>query len=198
VFKTKVKRGVFMTREYNYDILDLIKERWSPRAFGPEKVDQEDVLATLEAARYAPSCFNEQPWRFILATKPEDLAKMQSILVEDNLTWAKYAPVLMLILAKNVWALNGKDNYWHMFDAGTAWGYLSLEAQRRGLITHAMGGYNRNKARELYSIPEEYSIIAVVAMGKMGNMDNLSQENKEREKPAVRNPLGDIFFTTST
>lgn len=183
------------SREFNHDILELIKERWSPRAFSQESIEYEDILATLEAARYAPSCFNEQPWRFVLATEPEELSKMQSILNEENLEWAQHAPVLILILSKNIWAFNGKENYWHMFDAGTAWGYLSLEAQRRGLITHAMGGYNRKKARELYNIPDEYSIIAVVAVGKMGNPDNLSPRNKEREKPAQRNALAEILFT---
>jgi len=181
-------------REYNYDILDLIKSRWSPRAFSSNPVAERDLLAICEAARFAPSCFNEQPWRFILANTPDEVSKMQSILTESNLEWAKHAPALLLILAKKTFSQTGQDNYWHMFDAGTAWGYLSLEAQSRGLITHGMGGFSKKKAQELYQLPLDLAPLAVIAIGKLGQSENLPLHLREREHPAGRNPLASLFF----
>ena len=183
-----------MKRDYAHDILGLIQTRWSPRAFSSEKINRDDLMALFEAARYAPSCFNEQPWRFIVASTEEELAVMQDLLVESNRVWAKAAPVLMLILSKKTFNLDNKDNYWHMFDAGTAWGYFSLEAERRGLITHAMGGFSRKKAHDVYNIPEGYSVIAIVAVGKAGNPADLPEELREREEPALRNSLNSLFF----
>ncbi|MBT9177294.1 MAG: malonic semialdehyde reductase RutE [Firmicutes bacterium] len=183
-----------MAREFKHDVLDLIKTRWSPRAFSPEAVPKEDLLALCEAARYAPSCFNEQPWRFVLATSPDELANLQSILVESNLVWAKAAPALLLILAKKTFTSTGKDNYWHMFDSGTAWGYLSLEAERRGLVTHGMGGFSKKKAQDLYSLPDDLIPIAVIAIGKLGQRLELPEKLREREHPGERNSLESLFF----
>lgn len=183
-----------MTRDFNYDIMAEIKERWSPRAFSAEPLDQADLMALFEAARYAPSCFNDQPWRFIVAQTKDELDKMRGILVESNLVWAKHAPILVLVLSQKLFSVNGKENYWHMFDAGTAWGYLSLEAARRGLITHAMGGFSRKKAQEIYNIPEDMSVIAVVAIGKPGRKEDLPLELEEREVPGLRRPLESFFL----
>ncbi|MBS3872468.1 MAG: nitroreductase family protein [Firmicutes bacterium] len=183
-----------MPRDFNHDILDLIKARWSPRAFSAEPVAMPELLALCEAARYAPSCFNEQPWRFILATTPDELAKMQSILAESNLEWAQHAPALLLILAKKTFSETGQDNYWHMFDAGTAWGYLSLEAQSRGLITHGMGGFSKKKAQELYQLPSDLAPMAVIAIGKLGQRDNLPEPLQAREHPGERANLESLFL----
>lgn len=183
-----------MAREFNYDIMPEIKERWSPRAFDSRKVSRDKIKALLEAARYAPSCFNEQPWRFIIADEEGSLQKMQGILAPSNQVWANKAPVLILVVSKKTFTLNGKDNYWHMFDAGTAWGYFSLEAQRHGLITHAMGGFNREKAREEFHIPEDYSIIAVIAVGYYGQKDGLSQDLQSREHPEDRMEIVNILL----
>lgn len=180
-------------RKFNFDIMPEIKDRWSPRAFSSEKISLDDVYALLEAARYAPSCYNEQPWRFIIAYTEEELSKVRSILVEQNRTWADKAPVLIVILSKKRFA-NGKDNPWHMFDAGTAWGYLSLEAQRRGLITHAMGGFKRREAMEKLNISDDYEIAVVVAIGKMGDKEKLPEELKKREKPGVRREIEDLIY----
>jgi len=181
-------------REFNFEIMTQIKERWSPRAFSSEKIEEEDINAILEAARYAPSCFNEQPWRFIVAKEEVELAKMLDILTPQNQIWAKNAPVLLLILSKKTFELDGRENYWNMFDTGTAWGYLSLEAQRRGLITHAMGGFSKAKASEAYNISEQYTIIAVVAVGKYGNFNELPDALKEREVPETRKALDEIII----
>jgi len=180
-----------MKRQFKYNIMQEIKDRWSPRAFSTEKIPEEDLQAIMEAASYAPSCFNEQPWRFLLASEDKELEIMHSLLTEKNYRWAKNAPVLILVIAHRYFAYNNKENRWHQFDSGTAWGYLSLEAQKRGFITHGMGGFRRKKTRETLNISEDYEIIAVIAVGKMGNKENLEDEFKKEESPNTRRPLED-------
>ena len=178
-----------MARKFIYDIMQEIKQRWSPRAFSPKKIPEDDIQALIEAACYAPSCFNEQPWRFLIASEEKELNMMRDLLTEKNQRWARKAPLLILVLAHRYFAYNGKENRWHQFDSGTAWGYLSLEAQKRGLITHGMGGFKRKKTRESLNISEDYEIIAVIAVGKMGNKDELEEEFKKEEFPNTRRPI---------
>lgn len=183
-----------MNRTFHSDIMPEIKERWSPRAFSQDPVSQEDLYAVLEAARYAPSCNNEQPWRILVAQEGDRLQRMRSVINESNRRWAIDAPVLILILSKKNFQNNDKENYWSMFDAGTSWGYLSLEAHRRGLYTHAMGGFNRNLARSLFSIPEDYHIISVVALGKPGDKWKLPEDLLDREHPNIRWELEQLIY----
>jgi len=183
-----------MERRFNYDIMPEMMARWSPRAFDSSPLPRDEILAILEAARYAPSCFNEQPWRFIIADEEESLARMRGVLTPSNQEWASKAPVLILVVAKKTFELNGKDNYWHMFDAGTAWGYLSLEAQRRGLVTHAMGGFSRSGARAAFEIPEELDVIAVIAVGRYGDRNTLSEELQLREYPETRKEIEELLL----
>lgn len=181
-------------RSYNYPLLDLIEQRWSPRAISSEPVDREGIAAVIDAARQAPSCFNEQPWRFIVAQDEESLGVMRSFLTEKNHRWAGKAPVLIMILAHRFFKESGKPNRWNMFDSGTAWGFLSLEALRRGYVTHAMAGFSRNRAIETLKIPEEYDVITMVAMGRYGDPDTLDDDFKAEEEPSARNPLEEILF----
>lgn len=183
-----------MGRQFDYDIMTEIKERWSMRAFSKEKISNDDIMSVLEAARYAPSCFNEQPWRYIIADNEERLIKMRGVLAESNQIWANAAPVLIAILAKRNFDYNGKNNFWHMFDTGTAWGYLSLEAQRRGLATHAMGGFSRKALREEFNVSDDYEIICVVALGKPGDKEKLPESLKEREKPDIRKNIKELLL----
>mgnify|MGYP000843926157 CR=1 FL=1 len=183
-------------RVFDYVVLDEIQKRWSPRAFDPEqKVTREDIMPLLEAARYAPSCFNEQPCRYIVATSGNKYDKILSALADTNREWAVNAPVLMVILSKQLFDHNQKNNRWHLFDAGASWAYLNLEAQRRGLVTHAMGGFNTEKIRETFDIPADFSIIAIVAIGYYGNKEELSPENQEREIPSPRKSIEEIMFS---
>lgn len=180
-------------RAYTYDILDLIKRRWSPRAFSTEALDKEEVYALLEAASYAPSAFNEQPWRFIIGID-DSLQDLQSLLLESNLLWAKKAPVLILWLCKKTYTHNQKDNAYCRFDSGTAWGFLSLEATKRGLYTHAMAGFRKKKARELLSIPEDYEPLAMIAIGKPGRLEDLDLSLQEREKQGQRKDIKELII----
>lgn len=183
-----------MGREFNYEILTEIKERWSPRAFSQETITDEDIEALIEAARYAPSCFNEQPWRFLVAKDIDSLEKMREGLAPTNQEWANKSPVLIMIASKKHFSGNEKNNSWHMFDTGTAWGYLSLEGQRRGLITHAMGGFSQEKIRSSFQISDELDIITIVAVGKYGDINQLNSELRDREKPGIRKPIQDIMI----
>lgn len=183
-----------MERIFNYEIIPQIKQRWSPRALDTAKIAKDDIMALLEAARYAPSCFNEQPWRFIVADEEDTLNKMRGILTPTNQVWANKAPVLILIASKKTFSLNDNENYWSMFDAGTAWGYLSLEAQTRGLITHAMGGFNQEEARKVFNIDDDFNIITVVAVGKYGDKESLNEDLQKREHPDVRKDIKELLL----
>ncbi len=182
-------------RTFTYEIMPEIKQRWSARAFDSGPVSRDELMALLEAARYAPSCINEQPWRFIVADEEQALNKMRSVLAPSNQTWADKAPALILIASLKAFSSNGKENYWHMFDAGTAWGYFSLEAQRRNLIAHAMGGFSRDDARVAFDIPGDYDIITIVAVGRYGNKESLSEELQKREHPNVRKEIRELLLT---
>jgi nitroreductase len=182
-------------RVFENDILPEIRGRWSPKAFAADRpVAAADLRAILEAASFAPSSMNEQPWLFLVADETDTRQRLLEVLTPRNQTWAFRAPVLMLVLARRTFQINQKENPWHRFDAGTAWGFLSLEAQRRGLVTHAMGGFSEKNAREVFAIPDEIDIIAAVAIGYYGDPAQLSEEQQAREHPSARVPVDEILF----
>lgn len=182
-------------RKFDYEVLDEIQKHWSPRAFDSHRVvPEEDLMAILEAARYAPSCFNEQPWRYIVAKTPEDRDKLAGVLSASNKIWASKAPVLLFIISKQNFAKNNKPNRCHQFDAGTSWAFLLLEAQRRGIITHAMSGFSMELARSTYAIPDEYTIICAVAVGYYGNIEDLDADLQAREHPNTRLSTEEILY----
>ena len=183
----------------NSKVHELIRERWSPRAFSDRNVDPADLTAILEAGRWAASSYNEQPWRFIVATKDDHAAyqKMLSILLPFNQEWAKTAPVLILVVAKKAFSHNNQPNKYALHDAGAALANMSLQATALGLHTHGMGGFDYDRARTELNLPDEYDTAAFVALGFAGSPDALSDPLKQREL-AVRDrkPLSEIAFTT--
>ena len=181
-------------RQTQHELLGEIVNRWSPRAFSKQAVKEEDIMAIIEAASLAPSCFNEQPWRFLVADTPQSREKMLSIMDEGNQIWAKNAPVLILIAAKKRFDLDQSKNNYHQFDAGAAWGLLSLEATRRGLQTHAMAGYNKTKARELFSIGEDYSLLVLIAVGYYGDPAELPEKLQKIEAPGKRKSVQELLL----
>ncbi|OPL09227.1 MAG: hypothetical protein AVO33_07125 [delta proteobacterium ML8_F1] len=181
-------------RNFEYDIMREIKERWSPRAFSPEAVQEEDLRALVEAAGYAPSCFNEQPWRFMLFNEAQEVARLKTYLAAGNQEWNRQVPAYVLFLYDRQFQHNGKDNPWAAFDTGTAWGFLSLEAHRRKLITHAMAGFSRKALAEALEIPESLEIIALVAVGKYGDPSALPEAIQAREKPGSRRTIDESLF----
>ncbi len=181
-----------------YPIHELIKQRWSPLAFNSRPIESEKIGSLLEAARWAASCFNEQPWFFIVATQDntQEYEKLFSCLVEANQKWAKDAPLLMLSVAKLSFQRNNKPNRHALHDVGLAMGNLTLQAQSLGLFLHQMGGFDADKARTLYNIPEDYEPVAAIAVGYPGNVNQLDADLQQRElSPRNRKPLTEFVFS---
>ena len=184
--------------ETQYPVHELLRRRWSPVAFSDRRVDPETIGSLLEAARWAPSSFNEQPWSFIVATKdePAELERLLGCLVEGNITWAKQAPVLMLSVAKLNFARNQKPNRHAFHDVGLAAANLVVQATSLGLAVHQMAGILPDKAREVYGIPEDYEVVAGIALGYPGDAAKLDEKLRRREQaPRSRKPLEEFVFT---
>ena len=181
-----------------YPINELLKQRWSPLAFVDKMVSSEVLLSLLEAARWSPSCFNEQPWSFIVATKenPAEYERLFSCLVEGNQPWASLAPVLMISIAKLSFDRNNQPNRHAFHDVGLAVASLTFQAMEMGLRVHQMGGFDIDKARELYKISEQYEPVAAIAIGYLGEPEILPESLRERElSPRSRKPISSFVFT---
>jgi nitroreductase len=180
-------------------IHDLISHRWSPRAFDAKSVEKEKLRGVFEAARWAASSYNAQPWYFIVATKddPENYAKVLSTFVEFNQSWAKNAPVVALSVAAHKMPHDGSQNRHAFHDVGQAAATLSLEATSLGLQVHQMAGINPEKAREVFHIPENFEAVAGIALGYPGDHMTLPEgrlrdtETGKRE----RKPASSFVFT---
>ncbi|BAY34468.1 nitroreductase [Nostoc carneum NIES-2107] len=180
-----------------YPVHDFIRSRWSPRAFSDRAVEPEKLLSLLEAARWAPSSYNHQPWSFIVATKEDatEYNRLLSTLVEFNQGWAKNSPVLILAIAK-IRTDDGKTNRHAFHDVGLALENLILQATALGLFAHQIGGFNPDIARETYQIPEDYEPATVVTVGYPGDPQNLPDGLRDRElAPRTRKPLTEFVFT---
>jgi nitroreductase len=168
-------------------------DRWSPRAFSPEPVPEESLRTMFEAARWAPSCFGEEPWLFLYATKKKDLELFRSLLVDGNRTWADHAPVLAFVFARKTFARNDKPNRWAQFDSGAAWMSLALQATRLGYYTHGMGGFHEEKVYEALNVPKDkYEAMAAIAIGSRGDASKLPPQLAEKESPNSRKPLSEV------
>lgn len=185
------------TADTEYSIHELIKRRWSPRSFSDRKVDPDLIRQLFDAARWAPSSFNEQPWRFIYARKeePELFDKLKNVMVKFNQRWASDAPVLILTVVKQRFSHNNKPNRVAEFDTGAAMSYLTVEATRHDLYVHQMAGIDRDKARELFDIPDGYNPFTMAAVGYLGDPDDLDEEFRESEKSVrTRKAIDEIAF----
>lgn len=179
---------------------ELIKNRWSPRAFSEQPVQPEVLRSLFEAARWAPSSNNEQPWAYLVATKDDagNFAKMLGVLVEANVSWAKNAPVLALSVAHLKANRDGKPNRVALHDVGSATAQLTLEANTRGLLVHQMAGFDAEKARQTFAIPPDWEPVAAIAIGYAGNPESLPDKLRERElAPRTRKPTGEFVMTGS-
>ena len=169
--------------ETNIELHDLIKRRWSPRSFSSRLVEREKLLSIMEAARWAPSCFNEQPWHFIVATKdsPEEFDRMLSCLAEANRVWAKNVPVLIITAARLYFDHNGKENRWAWHDVGLAVENMALQALSMGIFVHQMAGFNSDRTKIVYDIPEGHEPVTAIALGYPGEPEALPEELRARE-----------------
>ncbi|MFH5181627.1 nitroreductase family protein [Paenibacillus sp. TAB 01] len=150
----------------------------------------------MEAARWAPSSSNLQPWRFIVAKTEEQKLKFQEFIKPNNRLWTDRAPVLALIASHKL-RQDGQPNGAHAFDTGAAWASIALQAHLLGLATRAVGGYDKDKARQVLNVPDEYELHAVIALGYRGSRDALPEELREREEPNGRRPLTDSIIEGS-
>ena len=174
-----------------------IGQRWSPRAFSARPVEPDKLRRLFEAARWSASSFNEQPWRFIIATRddPEECEKALSCLVDANQSWAKLAPVLILTVTKKTFTQNGKENRVHNHDLGIAAAQFTLQATREGLYVHQMAGVQIDRVREVYSIPDDFEPFTGIAVGYLGDPAQLPEDLRDKEGPAwKRKPLSEIVF----
>jgi nitroreductase len=180
-------------------IADLLARRWSPRAIDPDRpVGREDLLALLEAARWAPSCFGDQPWRYLVWDRFRDATGWQrafACLAEGNQIWANNAPILLLSVATPHFGHNHKPNRWAQYDTGAASENLCLQATALGLVVHQMGGFDPEKARATFAIPPDHACMAMIAVGYPGPVDVLPESLRERElAPRERKPLDSLAF----
>ncbi|OIP14689.1 MAG: nitroreductase [Betaproteobacteria bacterium CG2_30_59_46] len=187
------------TASTQVDVHDIIARRWSCRAFDASKpVSREQIIALLEAARWAPSCFGDEPWRFIVWDRNSDEAAWQKAfgcLGEWNQNWVKNAPVLLLSTAYSLFRKNGTPNRWGQHDTGAASENLCLQAVASGLMAHQMGGFDEEKTRLAFNIPKEFALMAMIAVGYQGEPEVLNDELKELElADRSRTLLGVHFF----
>ena len=181
----------------DYPIAEILGRRWSPRAFSDRAVEPEKLQSLFEAARWAPSSFNEQPWSFIFATKQnaEAHARLLGCLVEGNQRWAHLAPVLMVSIAKLNFDKTGKPNRHAFHDVGLAMGNLVVQATTLGLFVHQMAGFSVEKVRELYGVPEGYEPVAAIAIGYAADVDALPESIREKELGGrSRKPTNSFVF----
>lgn len=183
-------RDASSERTADYEINPLFLRRWSPRAMSGERIEDSELMRLFEAARWAPSSYNEQEWRFVYAAR--DTPHWQSLfdlLVEANQSWCKSASHLILIASRKKFSKNDKPNGVHSFDTGAAFQNLALQGADMGLVIHAMAGFDSEKARKDLGIPEVYAIDAMVAVGKSGSVADLPENFQELEKPSGRNKV---------
>jgi nitroreductase len=191
--------AITATRVPEHDTLPLFVERWSPRAFSDAEITETELLAVLEGARWAPSGYNGQPWRFIYALRNDaGWAPLLDAVAPYNAGWASKAAALILIASYELVLPTGGTelipNATHTFDTGAAWAQLALSAHNAGWATHAMAGYDRDKAATAVNLPPNHTTHCVIALGKRGDASALPEPLQAREKPSPRKPLSETAF----
>jgi len=182
----------------DHPIHELLQKRWSPRAFADKAVEPAKLRSLLEAARWAPSSFNEQPWAFFVATReqPEAYAQLLGCLMDFNQSWAKAAPVLMLTAAHRRLTKNDQENRHSYHDLGQAVANLTMQATAEGLVVHQMAGILPEKAHAALALPPDWDVVTALAIGYLGDPNTLTETLRQRElASATRKPLGAFVFT---
>lgn len=176
-----------MKRNLEYEIMEEMAERYSTMYFSDAPVEEEDLQAMLLAATQAPSAYNEQPWRFFVAKTPQDKEMLMEYMMPSEKGWIAAAPVLILLAGNMGDTHNGLFNYWTAFDSGCAWGYLSLEAQRRGYVTHCIGSFDRVDLRSMFQQSENLELYGIVALGRPA-----ASELTDKEKLMTRKTVNAV------
>lgn len=187
-----IKKDTVPYRESHFGADSLFVSRWSPRAMSGERISDAELMSLFEAAQWAPSSYNEQPWRFIYAHKgTPEWGIFFDLLVPFNQEWCKNGAVLVVICSKNE-SIRGGINSTHSFDTGAAWQNLALQGHLKGLVVHGMGGFDHEKARESLQVPNNYTIEAMCVIGMPGDSKNLPDYVRVNEKPSGRKTLNEI------
>ncbi len=196
IMSAGVMQGEYVnTRKAGYPINQLILDRWSPRAMSGEAISDQELKTLFEAARWAPSSFNDQPWFFVYAKRDTPEWKtFFDLMVPFNQSWAQNAAVLIVIVSRDSFAHNGKPSRTHSFDTGAAWQNLALQGSSMGLVVHGMEGFDYDKAKKNLKVPEGYTVEAMVAVGRQGALSVLSQTLQEKEKQSGRKELESFIF----
>lgn len=183
-----IKGSEKRTAEHPVD--ELFLNRWSPRAMTGEPIEREELMALFEAARWAPSSYNNQPWRILYAHRDsKHWATFFDLMVEGNQSWAKDAGVLLVFISRTHFDFNGKPSVTHSFDTGAAWENLALQGWLKGLVVHGMQGFDYERARTELNIPEGFQVEAMAAIGKPADPSTLSDKLQEKEIPSDRRKL---------
>lgn len=170
-------------------------DRWSPRAYDGSAIPDADLRTILDAARWAPSAYNYQPWRLLYATRDgADWARFLDILIPFNQSWAKDAGVLIYIVSETTMGSPDKPSHSHSFDAGAAWAQLALQSHLSGYHAHGMVGFDQEKARTELGVPDGFRFEAAIAIGKIGDPATLPDGLREREVPSDRKPLDEVAY----
>jgi nitroreductase len=189
-----MERDLRKYRETEYPIASLFRDRWSPRALSGEPIDRNELMSLFEAARWAPSSYNNQPWRFLYALRDtRHWPRFFDLLNEFNQSWANKAAALLLIVSKSTFQ-DGRPAVTHGLDAGAAWENLALQGSLKGLVVHGMQGFDYDRARQELHVPEEFEVLAMVAVGRPGRREDLPESLREREVPSGRKPIGEFAF----
>lgn len=171
-------------------------QRWSPRAMTGQSLNETQMLSLLEAARWAPSCFNAQPWRFAYTlNQGAEFPRLLETLVPGNQLWAAQAAALVAVISRREFEHNDASAPTHAFDAGAAWMSLALQAQALGLVAHGMRGFDMDAARDALQVPEIYDLQAIIAIGHPGRVEDLAEAYQDRETPSGRKALSEIAFS---
>lgn len=192
----KTKKQTVATRRAKHHIDDFFVARRSLYAMSGQEIQDEELFKLFEAARWAPSSFNAQPWRFIYAKRnTNEWNLIHNLLVDFNKKWTNKASALVLVLSRNNFEFNNNPNRNHSFDTGAAWENIALQAHLNGLVAHGMSGFDFDRARTVFEIPNDYTVEMIFAVGKRGTLDDLPDDMKTIEdKPSDRKPVEEIAF----
>jgi nitroreductase len=184
-------------RKPEQNINEIFTNRWSPRAMSGQEIDEKTLLTLFEAARWAPSSNNNQPWRFIYARRnTKHWNTFFNLLAEGNQVWAKNAAVLIVVISKNTFD-SGKPARTHSYDTGAAWVNFALQGSLDGLVVHGMQGFDYDKAKEVLRIPDGYQVEAMIAVGKKGKKEDLPDFLQEQEFPSSRKIIAEFAMEGS-
>lgn len=182
-------------RKADHPIHSIILNRWSPRAMSGEEISQGELMSLFEAARWAPSSYNNQPWRFIYGKRnTPHWHKFFDLLIDFNKSWCQSAAVLGLVASHKVFERNKKPSTTHSFDTGAAWENLALEGHSRNLVVHGMEGFDYAAARKALHIPDEYEVLAMFAIGKPAAKETLAPDLQAKEVPSTRRKVDEFAF----